>query len=161
MNKNILDPCCGSRMMWFDRQNQKVIFGDKRKETISVSDKYKTDGKRVIEINPDALVDFRNLPYEENAFKLVAFDPPHLVRAGAKSWLAAKYGTLGNDWREDLTKGFSECFRVLEPNGVLIFKWNETDIKLSQILELTPEKPLFGHRSGKHSGTHWLAFMKN
>ncbi|MDF3823072.1 anhydro-N-acetylmuramic acid kinase, partial [Leptospira sp. 96542] len=41
-------------------------------------------------------------------FKLVAFDPPHLVRAGPRSWLAAKYGKLSQDWREDLRAGFAE-----------------------------------------------------
>lgn len=30
----ILDPCCGSRMMWFDRQHPAVIYGDRRAETI-------------------------------------------------------------------------------------------------------------------------------
>jgi len=27
-------------------------------------------------------------------------------------------------------------------------------------LSLTPEKPLYGHRSGKQSKTHWIAFLK-
>ena len=44
--------------------------------------------------------------------------------------------------------------------GVLIFKWNETDIKVSEILKLTNEKPIFGHKSGKRSNTHWICFMK-
>ena len=57
-------------------------------------------------------------------------------------------------------KGFAECFRVLRPNGTLIFKWNETDIKVSEVLALTDEKPVFGHRSGKASKTHWICFMK-
>ena len=59
-----------------------------------------------------------------------------------------------------LTKGFTECFRVLKQGGFLIFKWNETDIKVSEILKLTPEKPIFGHISGKRSNTHWICFMK-
>jgi SAM-dependent methyltransferase len=67
---------------------------------------------------------------------------------------------LHTDWRDDLRKGFAECFRVLKPDGVLIFKWNEDQILVSEILKLTPEKPLFGHRSGKRSQTHWMAFMK-
>ena len=105
-------------------------------------------------------MDFRALPYADGTFKLVAFDPPHLVRAGAKSWLAAKYGTLGQDWRDDLRKGFTECFRVLKEDGVLVFKWNETQIKLSEVLALTPHKPLFGNTAGKKNGTHWMVFMK-
>ena len=43
----------------------------------------------------------------------------------------------------------------------MIFKWNETDIKVSEVLKLTPEKPIFGHISGKRSNTHWICFMKD
>lgn len=69
-------------------------------------------------------------------------------------------GALQGDWKTELKKGFEECFRVLEPYGVLIFKWNETDVRVSEILKLTPEKPIFGHKSGKRSNTHWICFMK-
>lgn len=61
---------------------------------------------------------------------------------------------------EDIRKGFEECFRVLATGGVLIFKWNETQIKVSEILELTDQKPVFGHISGKRANTHWITFMK-
>lgn len=88
------------------------------------------------------------------------FDPPHIVRAGPKSWLAAKYGKLSEDWRDDISQGFTECFRVLKADGVLIFKWNETQILTSDVLKLTPIAPLFGQRSGKKGMTHWLVFMK-
>ena len=50
-----------------------------------------------------------------------------------------------------------ECFRVLEVNGILVFKWNEEQIKLNEILKLTDIKPLFGNKRAK---THWLVFMK-
>ena len=75
--------------------------------------------------------------------------------------LYAKYGELRKDWRQYLRDGFSECFRVLKPGGFLIFKWSETDIKIKSVLALTPEKPVFGHKSGKAMGTHWVCFMKS
>jgi SAM-dependent methyltransferase len=90
----------------------------------------------VLRIEPDQVLDFRALPFPDGTFKLVAFDPPHLVRAGPKSWLAAKYGKLSADWRDDLRQGFAECFRVLATDGVLVFKWNETQVKLSEVLPL-------------------------
>ncbi|MCV2349309.1 class I SAM-dependent methyltransferase [Paucibacter sp. Y2R2-4] len=160
--QQILDPCCGSRMMWFDRKNPNVIFGDRRSETLTVTDRSHGNekGTRTLHIQPDALMDFRQMPYPDGAFKLVAFDPPHLVRAGPRSWLAAKYGKLGPEWRDDLRRGFAECFRVLSTDGVLVFKWNETQVKLSEVLALTPHRPLFGNTSGKKAGTHWLVFMK-
>lgn len=45
-------------------------------------------------------------------------------------------------------------------NDVLIFKWNETQIPVSQILALTPHRPLVGHKSGKAARTHWVTFIK-
>lgn len=161
-DKRVLDPCCGSRMMWFDRNHPDVVFGDKRSETVTVTDRSngRVDGQRVIRIEPDVPLDFRNLPYADGTFKLVTFDPPHLVVAGPKSWLAAKYGKLGEDWREDLRRGFAECFRVLATDGVLVFKWNETQVKVAEVLALTPVAPLFGHPTGRKGLTHWLVFMR-
>ena len=37
---------------------------------------------------------------------------------------------------------------------------NENQIKVSEILKLTPNKPLFGHVTKRHGGTIWLTFMK-
>lgn len=147
--------------MWLDRQNPDVVFGDCRSETIVLIDRShgNPSGTRTLRIEPDNLIDFRALPYPDRSFKLVAFDPPHLVRAGQKSWLAAKYGKLTEDWRNDLRQGFSECFRVLDTDGVLIFKWNETQVKVGEVLALTPVPPLFGHISGRKGLTHWLVFM--
>jgi len=150
----VLDPCCGSRMFWFDPKNQNVLFGDQRIETHTLCD------GRSLEINPDVKMDFRAMPFENEQFNLVVFDPPHLKAAGPQSWVTAKYGKLSTDWREDLTKGFAECFRVLKPDGTLIFKWASVQIKTSEVLALTPVKPLFGHISGKRSNTHWITFMK-
>lgn len=158
----VLDPCCGSRMMWFDRADPRAVFGDTRSETITVTDRSHRNhsGTRTLSIEPDALMDFRALPFASDTFALVVFDPPHLTNAGPRSWLAAKYGRLGDDWRADLRAGFAECFRVLRPGGVLIFKWAEVQIPTQEVLRLTPHKPLFGHQSGKRSGTHWMTFMK-
>lgn len=160
--RRVLDPCCGSRMFWFDRQNPDVVFGDQRHETITVTDRSKGNaaGTRTLRIEPDVMLDFRDLPYPDGTFKLVAFDPPHLVSAGPRSWLAAKYGKLGEDWRDDLRKGLAECFRVLSDDGVLVFKWNETQVKTREVLALTDMQPLFGHRTGNKGFTHWYVFMK-
>jgi len=162
MSVKILDPCCGGRMMWANRENPDVVFGDIRSEVLTVCDRShgKQDGTRTLRIEPDVKLDFRNLPFPSNTFALVSFDPPHLERAGPKSWLAAKYGKLGKDWRDDIRAGLAECLRVLKPDGVLVFKWNETQVKVSEVLKLSPVDPLFGHLSGRKGLTHWLVFMK-
>ena len=149
--KKILDVCCGSRMFWFDKKNSNAVFMDNRElEDILC------DGRK-LEIKPDIVADFRNIPFENNSFKLVVFDPPHLIKVGENSWLAKKYGKLTENWKEDIKQGFQECMRVLEQYGVLIFKWNEQQIKLKEILDIIDYEPLFGNKRDK---THWLVFMK-
>lgn len=161
MSAKILDPCCGSRMMYFDKQDQRVLFGDIRQEEHYLKDR---DSIRHLEVKPDIKMDFTNLPFNNESFRLVVFDPSHLIRAGKKSWLAKKYGKLGECWKDDIKKGFSECFRVLEHGGILIFKWNENQISVKEILSLTDETPLFGHVTRKHkanqTSTHWFTFIK-
>lgn len=147
----ILDACCGSRMFWFDKEHKDALYMDNRvlSETLC-------DG-RLLEINPDMKGDFRDMPFPDGSFYMVVFDPPHLIKAGQDSWLSKKYGLLGPEWREDIAQGFRECMRVLRPNGTLIFKWNEEQIPLPEILKAIDFEPLFGQ---KRSKTQFLVFMK-
>lgn len=148
----VLDACCGSRMFWFDKQNEDVLYMDKRIEHEQLNTGH------VIDVNPDVVADFRNMPFDDESFYMVVFDPPHLIKAGKTSWLAKKYGVLNEaTWRMDLMQGFDECMRVLKPNGTLIFKWNEDQISLNEVLDCFGQQPLFGD---KRSKTHWIVFMK-
>lgn len=162
MDKPILDACCGGKMFYFDKNDPRVLFMDCRQIQTQLKDRNKL---RNFEVKPDVIGDFTQMKFPDNSFRMVVFDPPHLKYTGSKKeangWQMVKYGWLpAHGWQEILTKGFSECFRVLEPGGILIFKWNETDIKVSEILKLTPHKPIFGHISGKRANTHWICFMK-
>lgn len=76
--------------------------------------------------------------------------------------MAQKYGALDKDnWQDDIKKGVSECMRVLKPNGTLVFKWNERDIKLSELLKVIGQEPLFGHTTTKSKNTtYWMCFLK-
>lgn len=160
MSKPVLDACCGARMFWFDRRNPAAVFVDKRRESFELNDSSSKGGLRQLVIDPDVVADFTALPFGDETFSLVIFDPPHLVHNGKTGWLAKKYGKLEGDWKEELRKGFSECFRVLRNEGTLIFKWSDYEIPVSQILALTPEKPLIGQQSGKQGKTHWIVFFK-
>lgn len=153
-NKLILDACCGSRMFWFDKNNPDVLFADLRYESWVLCD------GRTLDIKPDIKMDFRYIPFPAGVFKLVVFDPPHLKRLGKNSWMAKKYGVLGADWQTDIKQGFDECMRVLDTHGILVFKWNESQIKLSELLKVIQVQPLLGHTSGRQSKTIWMCFMK-
>ena len=154
IDKKILDACCGSRMFWFDKSNPDVLFADIRSEEHELCD------GRKLEIYPDMQMDFRNMPFPDNSFKLVVFDPPHMKSLGSNSWMAKKYGVLSESWQEDIKKGFDECMRVLEPDGVLVFKWNESEVTVNELVKAINYPPLFGHKSGRMSKTMWMCFMK-
>lgn len=158
----VLDACCGTRMFWFDKQDKRALFADKRQGTriIDVGTPG-TIGRTPKVVAPDVLQDFTAMNLPDNTFWHVVFDPPHFHKgAGATGRIAFDFGLLPGNWRDMLRDGFTECFRVLKPHGTLIFKWCEAEIPLREVLALTPEKPLYGHRSGKKAQTHWVAFMK-
>ncbi len=156
----VLDACCGSRMFWFDRKDNRAVFVDKRQERHTLPDVSSAGGARELVIDPDLIADFTQLPFPDDTFRLVVFDPPHMTSLGANSWLAKKYGRLIGDWHDEIREGFSECLRVLVPLGVLVFKWNSTDVPLKEVLALAPMQPLFGHTTGRQSKTYWVCFMK-
>jgi SAM-dependent methyltransferase len=160
----VLDACCGPRMMWFDSADKRALFIDKRQETYAVDiGTPGTVGRAPIVVAPDVVADFTRMPFADETFSVVVFDPPHFAKQHGgrlKGIMARKYGFLPVDWQETLRRGFQECFRVLKPRGLLVFKWAELYFTLSQVLELTPHKPLFGHRSGVRATTHWCVFLK-
>lgn len=145
--------------MWFDKKNPLAIFQDKRSETVTFKGK-NGNPLETLDIKPDVLGDFTAMEFPDDTFNLVVFDPPHLDSLGKNSRTAKKYGRLFGDWECDLADGFKECFRVLKPLGVLIFKWNSYDIPLEKVLALSRVQPLFGHKTGRQSKTHWVAFLK-
>lgn len=162
IDKKILDACCGGRMMWFNKKHPNAIYIDNRKMS-----KGGIEGHPNFKVDPDMVMDFRKMKFKDESFSLVVFDPPHLTSLSKSSWMAKKYGILDeSNWKEYIKQGFDECWRVLKPNGVLIFKWSEAESSkarsktVTQVLEVIGREPLFGHKSGKTSKTHWLTFMK-
>lgn len=153
-SKKVLDACCGSRMFWFDKNNPLVEYVDIRTLKTKLCD------GRKLEIQPDTIASFTNLPFEDNTFYHVVFDPPHLKTLGKNSWMAKKYGVLPDDWEQMIHDGFAECMRVLKKHGTLVFKWNEQEIPVSKILKVIGYIPMYGHKSGKLQKTHWLCFIK-
>ena len=153
--KFILDPTCGYKMMWFNKNHPNALYLDERKEC-----------------NPDIVGDFRDLSqFADNSFKLIIWDPQNRINhknEGISKTFLKSYGYLLNPetWQSDLKRGFDELWRILEPAGILIFKWSTHDIKAKKILSIFPVTPLFGqittgHKKKKYSSqTFWFCFMK-
>ena len=154
-DKFILDVCCGGRQFWFNKTHPHAIYIDNR-QALKGHNWFRLNH----EVMPDYIMDFRELKFPNNHFKLVVFDPPHVI-CSEKSVIKKQYGSLDKEsWRTDLKQGFNECWRVLDNFGVLIFKWSDVQFKKREVLELFDREPLFGHHTRSKHKTHWLCFMK-
>ena len=157
-DKFILDACCGNKYMWTNKNHPNTIYIDVRKEVKGFD-----DNRKNVEVNPDIVADFRKLPFKDKKFKLVVWDPPHLLGKNYESRMTKRYGfLLADSWRSDFKKGFSELWRVLEDYGILIFKFNDFSLNFKKVLALFPEDPLFSNTYSKNktSTTKWFTFMK-
>lgn len=65
----VLDPACGRQIFWFDKSDSRVLFGDVRDESWELC-----DGRR-FEVKPDMLMDYRDLPFPDETFRMVVLDP--------------------------------------------------------------------------------------
>ena len=152
----ILDACCGGRMWWWDKAHPLAIYMDKR-----VAPPGSRHDRPNWSCEPDVLGDFREMPFEDGAFNLVVFDPPHVVRDEAKGHMTLNYGVLPKATeQDDLRRGFAECWRVLAPGGTLVFKWAGP---VERVRPHFPATPIVGTRSARNAkglGTRWFIFYK-
>jgi len=158
-DKFILDPCCGPKHMWVNKNHPYTIYGDIRREKKGF---VPSKSDRTAQIKPDMIMDFRNIPFPDKSFKLVVFDPPHFVTSKMNRYTHIKYGILSPlTWRKDLKKGFNECWRVLDDFGTLILKWSEVSRSYREVLKVLGKQPLFHYiDGGKKKATYWACFMK-
>jgi hypothetical protein len=164
-DKQILDATCGGRSIWHPKNKD-------RKDTLYIDKREKQPGftgqeGRTLSIEPDEVQDFRNLPYEDETFKLVIFDPPHVIKEnGMKNlsgYVEKSYGALDAEtWQHDLKQGFEELFRVLETGGTLVFKFADNAADFKEVLDLAPVDPLLGTMTKKTSSceNRWFVFQK-
>ena len=61
-------------MFYFDKHDHRVLFQDIRRMETKLCD------GRHFEVNPDIQADFTDMPYQDETFFMVVFDPPHLLR---------------------------------------------------------------------------------
>lgn len=165
MDKNILDATCGGRSIWHpsNKEREDTLYIDKREEESGFTGQ---EG-RTYGVQPDEIQDFRDLPYEDNSFNLIVFDPPHIVKNNGMEkltgYVTKSYGALhAETWQNDLRKGFEELWRVLKPGGTLVFKFANNDIDFKEVLDLAPVNPLFGTTTKKNSKVEnrWFVFYK-
>jgi SAM-dependent methyltransferase len=149
----ILDACCGGRSWWWDKSHPLALYIDNR-----VALQGSCDVRPNWSCEPDALADFREMPFTDETFQLVVFDPPHNVRKSPGGYIGLKYGALPPESeQDDLARGFSECWRVLSGGGTLVFKWAGD---LARVQRHFPATPIVGTRSPRGGQTRWFIFYK-
>lgn len=136
----ILDATCGGRHLWNDKARPDTVYIDQRElppGTIPIRPNWC--------VAPDIVASFTDIPFDDETFEMVVYDPPHIIRdTPSKSFMRTKYGELRSDnWRDTISKGFAECWRVLKPGGTLVFKWSSANISTREVLALFGEQPLF------------------
>lgn len=156
VDEEILDATCGGRSIWLDGQKHRsdTLYIDKREEPPGFLGQ---DG-RTYSVQPDEIMDHRDLPYADGSFNLVVFDPPHKILSDGMESLTGimnkAYGALkAETWQEDLRAGFDELFRVLKPGGVLVFKFADSAADFDEVLEFAPVDPLFGTTTTQRKDT--------
>lgn len=149
----ILDACCGGRHWWWDKAHPLALYMDNREALRGT-----VDHRPNWECRPDLFGDFRAMPFEDETFQLVLFDPPHEIRRAPGGRIRGTYGELHPDTeQEDLRLGFMECWRVLRRGGTLVFKWSD---KLVRVESHFPATPIVGTRSPRGGQTRWFIFYK-
>ncbi len=154
----ILDATCGARTIWYQKNHPFVTFLDRRKEKITTFKAgYKLRTRRTINIKPDIVAEWQNLPFKAESFDMVVFDPPHIIEKTITKTTKLKmhYGYfLESNYKQILKEGIKDLFRVLKPNGILTFKWSENSKKSDDIIPLFPYQQLFGTRTGQANKNH-------
>ena len=104
-NKYILDVTCGGRSIWFNKNHPNAVYCDKREGDWARDFGKNYPGHRTVNIHPDVIADFTDLPFPDESFHLVVMDPPHMARLADSAWFKIKYGKLEGDWKEILRGG--------------------------------------------------------
>lgn len=145
----ILDATAGGRHMWFDKMPDDVLFVDKR-----VVPPGAIVQKSLWEVRPDVQADYTSLPFADDSFEMVVFDPPHIYRENPSGIITTTYGTFQD--LDEVVAGLHECYRVA--SRWLVFKWSGVENPLSDIFKRTTLRPLFGHPTVRD--TMWMMFDK-
>ena len=156
MKPNI-DVTAGYRMMWPNKNPPNMIFMDKNKESQRA---------------PDILATWEYMPFRDNVFETVFFDPPHKLgrTTGRGHWATPSnknyYGIdiSKTKFRTGVYKGSREFLRVANR---LCFKWNDIELMVERVMTLFPKTwEKINHLvidKGLKTGTltHWVTFIKS
>jgi len=112
--------------------------------------------------------DLKHLPFRDNTFNLIIFDPPHYNK-GSGTIFGVKFGGLSkHDYRHLIVWANLEFSRVLKSEGYVCAKTIEPGERMTILLrDLSNFKPLLdvgywseGGGSLNKVRVHWILFLK-
>ena len=169
----ILDATAGNRTMWHHKKSPHIIYSDREKG---------------LKIKPTIFADNRKLPFKDETFTIIFFDPPHDIGAddsdilgmgklrlkeakATEKRLHTYYGLYHvktiPQMIELIYRSQKEFWRVLQNGGLLWLKWNEIAMKLDRILAIFADWRILlklpiqsqTHTLGTKQ-TYWVCLMK-
>lgn len=169
----ILDATAGNRTMWQHKRHPHIIYIDVEKK---------------LEVKPTMWASNEHTPFPDELFDAIFYDPPHNWGGAIHyfsfpskaermevfpnaSGIPTYYGWDKFKTRNRLIKHIyntqKEFRRILKPDGLLWFKWNEMRIALSRILGAFAEWQVLltlyiedpTHTAGHHQ-TYWICMCK-
>lgn len=126
----ILDACCGSMKMynkWHERLGGDFVSIDIRRGEFQNPHNTHFDK---IKVKPMVQADMKHLPFRENIFDGIVFDPPHMD-AGLGSWVYIYYGYWTQRETIRALKAVNQEFRrCLKNKGFLAMKIDSSHRRL-------------------------------
>jgi len=123
-NRMILDLTAGYRNIWREIGYMgDVLFLDMR-----------------YEVEPDVCGNNERLPFRDNIFDVVVYDPPHVIREEHETYFRTEFGKRYWAWKSvrdfvnNIKKVNVEAYRVTKPNGIMVFKWIDRYIPIDRVL---------------------------
>ena len=155
----VLDATAGNRMMWPNKNPPNIIFMDKEID---------------LRIPPDIICVWEYLPFRDEVFFNVIFDPPHMRLGRTSRYRDPKGVTSHGTWwgfvknKPDLIRSTMKAQKEFSRVSTrLSFKWNETHYKLYEILKcfmdwvLVDKREYVSNKKHGKSKTWWLRFIKS
>jgi len=130
----VLDACIGGALMYDEWQlnlGESFISIDIRKGAYT-QDSDKRWSAKTLEVKPSVMADLKKLPFKNNVFDSIVFDPPHFA-CGINSFLRKYYGSWDQqEVKESLKAANLEFARVLKIGNSLVLKIMPSDLETYQ-----------------------------
>ena len=155
----MLDSTSGNRHLWKNKTPKNVLFLDKELN---------------LRIPPDIFADWKHLPFRDNSFECVLFDPPHVfsessqfnrdpkARPHGQKKIPGWYGAFKSK-RHAIIEIYNAQIEFARVASRMCFKWNEASISLWNVLGLFDRWMIQFKFQAKHLRsvkTWWVNFVR-